>query len=127
MTLSGELTRLCELSDLPDPGGRAFSWGEGAWPLEFFVVRQGDDAYAYVNRCPHAGHELNWQPDRFLTSDGDLILCQSHGARFTIADGLCVLGPCPGASLTPIDLVNRDGALLASTKQLDALLAARDL
>lgn len=125
MTLSDDLTRLCELSDISDPGGRAFSWGEGAWPLEFFVVRQGKNAYAYVNRCPHAGSELNWQSDRFLTAEGDLILCQSHGARFTLPDGLCVLGPCPGESLTPIALVRRDGELYASVMQLDALLAAQ--
>ena len=120
--MSDDLSRLCALADLPDPGGRAFSWGEVAWPLEFFVVRKGHNAYAYVNRCPHAGHELNWQPDRFLTSEGDLILCQSHGARFTISEGLCILGPCPGASLIPVELVERDGDLFANVQQLDALL-----
>lgn len=123
--MSDELTRLCRLTELPDPGARAFSWGEGAWPLECFIVRQGDKAFAYVNRCPHAGHELNWQPDRFLTSEGDLILCQSHGARFTIADGLCVLGPCPGARLTRLTLTERSGELFASVAELAALLAAR--
>jgi len=123
--VSDELTSLCRLSEIPDPGARAFSWGDGAWPLEFFVVRHGDSAFAYVNRCPHAGHELNWQPDRFLTSEGDLILCQSHGARFTIADGLCVLGPCPGARLTRLALTENDGELFASAAELDSLLAAR--
>ncbi len=78
--MTGDLIRLCALDEIPDPGSRGFSWGEGDWPLQFFVVRQDGRVFAYPNRCPHAGHELHWQPDRFLTSEHDLILCQSHGA-----------------------------------------------
>ncbi len=125
--MAENLAPLCALDEIPDPGSREFQWGKGEWPLEFFIVREGDRAYAYLNRCPHAGHELNWQPDRFLTSECDLILCQSHGARFTLAEGLCVLGPCPGASLTPIALVQRDGELLVSARELEALKAARGI
>jgi nitrite reductase/ring-hydroxylating ferredoxin subunit len=39
------------------------------------------------------------RPDAFLTPDGSLILCSSHGALFEIATGLCVGGPCLGRSL----------------------------
>ncbi len=125
--MTDDFIRLCVLDDLPDPGSREFSWGEGGWPLELFVVRQGDRAFAYVNRCPHAGHALNLQPDRFLTTERDLILCQSHGARFTISEGLCVLGPCPGARLRSIALVLRDGDVLVSGRELEALSAAHRL
>ncbi len=122
--MTDDFLRLCALDDILDPGSREFDWGEGSWPLEFFVVRQGERAFAYLNRCPHAGHALNLQTDRFLTTERNLILCQSHGARFTIAEGLCVLGPCPGASLRPITLVLRDGDVLVSTRELGALKAA---
>ena len=122
--MTDDFLRLCALDDIPDTGSREFDWGEGSWPLEFFVVRQGERAFAYLNRCPHAGHALNLQTDRFLTTERNLILCQSHGARFTIAEGLCVLGPCPGASLRPITLVLRDGDVLVSTRELGALKAA---
>ena len=80
-----EMYRVCALDELPDPGSREFQWGEGDWPLEMFVVRQGNSAFGYLNRCPHAGHPLNWQTDHFLSKDNDLILCQSHGASFTIS------------------------------------------
>ena len=115
-------TPLCRLEDLSDPGSREFSWGEGEWPLEFFVVRKGDEVFGFVNRCPHQGHALNWQPDRFLTREGDLILCNSHGARFQIADGLCVGGPCPGARLRSITLRVDDGQVIADEAELQALL-----
>ena len=96
--------RLCAVQDLEDPGARGFQAGSGDWPLELFLVRRGNVVWGYVNRCPHAGHQLNWLPDRFLTRDGSLILCASHGACFELHTGLCVGGPCPGRSLQPVAL-----------------------
>jgi nitrite reductase/ring-hydroxylating ferredoxin subunit len=90
---------LCALSDLNDFGTKAFSAGAGDWPLRGFVVRHGEQVFAYLNRCPHAGHPLNLRPDRFLTDDGALILCNSHGAQFEPATGICVDGPCVGRRL----------------------------
>jgi nitrite reductase/ring-hydroxylating ferredoxin subunit len=95
---------LCRLSDLPDPGAREFRIGAGEWPVRIFVVREGSTAYAYLNRCPHAGHPLNWQPDRFLAPGGKLLLCASHGALFDKPTGQCVAGPCVGARLTAIEI-----------------------
>ena len=77
-----------------------------------FVVRRGNQVFAYVNRCPHAGHPLNWLPDRFLTSDNALILCGSHGALFEIATGVCVEGPCAGRSLQQIAVREENGYVL---------------
>jgi nitrite reductase/ring-hydroxylating ferredoxin subunit len=90
---------LCRMADLADPGARSFSVGAGEWPLGGFLVRKGAAVQAYVNHCPHQGHPLNLRPDAFLTPDGSLILCSSHGALFEIATGLCVGGPCLGRSL----------------------------
>jgi nitrite reductase/ring-hydroxylating ferredoxin subunit len=61
---------VCRLDELEDPGSKEFRIGEGDWPFKGFVVRQGDEVYAYQNFCMHAGHPLNWQPDSFLTEDG---------------------------------------------------------
>jgi len=112
---------LCALSELADPGCREFSWGEESWPLALFMVRRGGEVFGFVNRCPHAGHPLNWQPDRFLTVEEDLILCSSHGARFNISDGVCVAGPCPGASLERVALTVRDGDVVADADELSGL------
>jgi nitrite reductase/ring-hydroxylating ferredoxin subunit len=40
-------------------------------------------------------------PDRYLTREGDLIVCSTHGAMFRPHDGLCLAGPCEGRSLWP--------------------------
>lgn len=93
---------LCSLAELEPTGSLGFAVGEGAWPLRGFIVKASRGIAAYVNYCPHAGHPLNMRPNRFLTPDGSLILCGSHGALFARDDGLCIAGPCQGQKLTPI-------------------------
>lgn len=66
----------------------------------------------YRNRCPHAGFELNWLPDRFLDCDDRHIHCQVHGALFDIGTGRCVAGPCVGQHLESIPVRILDGDLM---------------
>lgn len=103
---------LCSLVELEQTGSRGFSLGEGDWPLRGFIVRTATGIAAYVNYCPHAGHPLNMRPDRFLTPDGSLILCGSHGALFARDNGLCIAGPCQGQRLTPIPVEQVSGWVL---------------
>jgi len=112
MAVELDLERVvCRLSEL-EGGARGFTVGSGDWPLRGFVVRVGATVRGYLNRCPHAGHPLDLLPQRFLTADGTLILCSSHGALFEKASGLCVAGPCAGRALTPIALQVRCGFVL---------------
>ena len=110
------------MAELEVTGAKGFAVGEGDWPLRGFLVRTMQGVAAYVNTCPHAGHPLNFKPDRFLTSDRSLILCASHGALFTRDEGLCIAGPCPGQSLrrVPIEVVG-EYVLLAEGVDPDAL------
>lgn len=100
------------LDELEDPGSREFRIGEGDWPFKGFVVRLGDDVFAYQNYCMHVGHPLNWAPDSFLTKDRNNIICSSHGAVYEIPTGLCIAGPCLGKSLRPLPVNIRDGVIL---------------
>lgn len=95
---------LCTLDELAESGSKEFSLGAGDWPLRGFVVRRANEVAAYVNRCPHAGHPLNLWPDRFLTADGSLLLCNSHGAMFDPTTGVCVDGPCIGERLQSLPI-----------------------
>jgi nitrite reductase/ring-hydroxylating ferredoxin subunit len=95
---------ICTLTDLEGTGARAFTFGEGGWPLRGFVVRVASEVRGYLNRCPHAAHPLDLLPGCFLTPDRTLIQCGSHGALFEKATGYCVAGPCAGGALTPIAL-----------------------
>lgn len=122
MTGSGATMPLCSLAEMADGGSKSFTVGEGEWPLRGMLIREGDTVHAYVNRCPHAGHQLNFMSDNFLTPDRQLIICRSHGAMFDKASGVCVAGPCPGEALTRIAVVVEAGIVkLSGDVDIDAL------
>ncbi len=77
--------------------------------VNLFVVRKEGQLYLYRNMCPHLGVPLNWDEDQFLDPDGALIQCCNHGALFRMEDGLCLEGPCVGASLSAIPFTIVDG------------------
>ena len=70
--------------------------------VEGFIINVYGSHRAYVNRCPHAGTPLDLWPNEFLTEDGQHLICATHGAIFDPRSGLCVEGPCPGATLEPL-------------------------
>jgi nitrite reductase/ring-hydroxylating ferredoxin subunit len=106
-------TRLCALSEIPDPGAKGFEFREGDQRFAGFVVRKNGAVFGYVDSCPHVGWPLAMF-DRYLTRDKDLIVCSGHGALFRIQDGLCLAGPCPDERLTAWPVrVNGDGIFVA--------------
>jgi nitrite reductase/ring-hydroxylating ferredoxin subunit len=116
---------ICRMSDLDEHGSRAFTIGAGDWPLRGFVVRAGNEVRGYVNHCPHAGHPLNLIAHRFLTSDGTLIVCCSHGALFEKSTGYCVAGPCAGQRLRVIPVQVVAGFVMLDG-EVDTLAGASD-
>jgi len=96
--------RLANVADLPDPGARGFDpCEEGRDTL--FVVRRGEVLRAYRDACPHfGGTPMAWRKDAYLNGDGTRIVCHAHGAQFDIASGECLLGPCLGQRLTPVEI-----------------------
>lgn len=115
-------TVFASLADLPDGATRGFDLTAEEWPLRGFLVRVGDAVHAYLNRCPHAGRPLNFLPDRFLSSDGELLQCVAHGALFEKDSGLCIAGPCVDDSLKRITVVLIDGEVrLAEDLDTDRL------
>lgn len=93
------MDQLCHLDAIPDGHSRGFSYKQRA----IIAVKQQGTLYLYVNRCPHRGIPLEWQPDQFLDLERQYIQCATHGALFQIDSGRCIQGPCRGQSLEPID------------------------
>ena len=98
---------ICKSETLAE-GGLAvrFPIGESA---NGFVIRFQGRVQGYVNQCPHMGTELDWQPGEVFDESGLYLVCATHGAIFDPQSGLCVAGPCRGASLQRIATVERDG------------------
>jgi nitrite reductase/ring-hydroxylating ferredoxin subunit len=63
------------------------------------VVRWKGALSAWRNLCPHLDVAMQYRKDRFMSADGQHIVCYAHGALFRPDSGVCVLGPCLGQSL----------------------------
>lgn len=96
---------ICRLADVPDGDARSFEIvrADGR-RIPVIVVRRGERAFVYRNRCPHRGTPLDWLPDRFLDAERRHLICATHGALFRFEDGVCISGPCAGDALEPIDV-----------------------
>jgi nitrite reductase/ring-hydroxylating ferredoxin subunit len=80
--------------------------------VEGFVVNHDGRFFAYVNRCAHTGTTLDLWPNEFFTEDGRHLICATHGAVYLPDTGLCIAGPCPGASLTPLPVAREGNTLV---------------
>jgi nitrite reductase/ring-hydroxylating ferredoxin subunit len=102
---------LCLVGDLADERSRGLDpLNEGRDTM--FVVRRGENIYAYRNACPHVPEaRMAWRKDEYLNADRSRIRCSAHGALFAIETGECIAGACVGEWLTPVYTVNRDGCL----------------
>jgi nitrite reductase/ring-hydroxylating ferredoxin subunit len=104
---------LCLLADLPSGVAMGFAPAEGAH-YGLFAVHGPNGPVVYVNACPHLGVPLDWLPGRFLSPDGSLIVCATHGAEFRIDTGQCLRGPCRGEALTLGPSTVVDGTLMVA-------------
>lgn len=98
---------LCKITDLEDPGSARFDLPVDYPPTvsrTICMIRRGYHVYGYINSCPHTLAPMDWQPGQFLSMDKQRIICSMHGAQFNIDDGYCILGPCTGSRLIPVDL-----------------------
>lgn len=85
---------------MAEGGSRGFDpFGAGRDTL--LVVRWRGVLSAWSNRCPHLDVAMQYRKDRFMSGDGQHVVCFAHGALFRPDTGLCVLGPCLGQSLQP--------------------------
>jgi nitrite reductase/ring-hydroxylating ferredoxin subunit len=106
--------RLCDLAEIPEPGAKGFRFRKDQAIFAGFVVRWDGQVAGYADSCPHAGWPLSAMDERWLTRDGERILCAAHGALFRREDGICVAGPCAGDRLDAWAVEVRDGALFTA-------------
>lgn len=104
---------ICSASELSDPASYGFSIEKNGEVIAGFLVKNDGRYFAYKNSCPHTSAPLDWLEHQFLDSEGALIQCAMHDARFFIETGECVFGPCFGESLKKLDVyVREDGIYL---------------
>lgn len=77
-----------------------------------FVIRFKGKVYAYVNQCAHVPVELDWQQGEFFTATKDYLICATHGAHYVPHTGECVMGPCKGKQLKPMQVEEKDQKII---------------
>ena len=88
-----------------------FSFTRGGKSLDGFVARFQGRLVAYENKCRHLPLSLDYADNRFFNTAGDQFVCQTHNAIYEPLTGLCVRGPCVGASLFALEIEEAAGAV----------------
>ena len=76
---------------------------------QYFLIYHKNTIFSYLNRCPHTGVNLDWVAHQFLDRNHEFIQCATHGALFSIKEGLCLRGPCVGDKLQIVENVVFEG------------------
>jgi nitrite reductase/ring-hydroxylating ferredoxin subunit len=100
-------SELCQLMEVGEAGKEVIFTSQGKRYYLMLFKHEGA-ILGYHNVCPHQGRNLNYAPERFLFDPEARLVCPHHGALFDVASGLCVQGPCQGASLRKIALSIED-------------------
>ena len=78
---------------------------------EGVLLRWKGEVMAFENKCQHLPLPLDYGDNRFFTTDGKFLVCQTHWAIYQPDTGLCVQGPCQGASLKKLSLEFAQGKI----------------
>src|SRR6218665_2308102 len=108
---------LCRLDELVEGQARGFDPLQHGRDSVFALVHEGQ-VRVYRNSCPHLDVRLEYRKDRFLSADGQLIVCYAHGAQFLPDSGLCIYGPCLGERLSALQWRLEGGWLVLEVGQL---------
>jgi nitrite reductase/ring-hydroxylating ferredoxin subunit len=110
--VAGAPRLICASADLADSGrGVRFEVEYRGERVAAFAVRYRGAVYGYLNRCLHVPMELDWSEGQFFDSNGDDLVCSTHGATYAAASGRCLDGPCNGQSLVQLLLEERDSGV----------------
>lgn len=101
-------TAICLTSDIEEGSAKGFPFNGG----KVIIVKKDGSLYAYENRCPHFGINLEVQPDRFFSHDNQYLQCSMHGALFELDTGDCISGPCRGQPLRKVELTQQGDQVL---------------
>jgi nitrite reductase/ring-hydroxylating ferredoxin subunit len=112
LAMSDEIIPICDSIALIEGGrGIRFPVATGGRNASGFVVRYNNIVHGYLNRCAHVPIELDWNEGEFFDSSGLYLMCSTHGAMYTPESGYCIGGPCRGARLRTIIVIEKDSQI----------------
>jgi nitrite reductase/ring-hydroxylating ferredoxin subunit len=108
---------ICASGELAEGGdGMRFELEWEGETAPAFAIRHGGRVYAYLNRCAHIAMELDWKQGKFFDTDGEYLICSTHGALYAPESGACRGGPCRGAKLVGLNVFEAGGSVYLNVK-----------
>jgi nitrite reductase/ring-hydroxylating ferredoxin subunit len=107
------------LGELNDGQTKKFEIKRKDRVTEAFLLKKDGRHFAYLNLCRHWSVGLDFNDNEFFSEDGEWIICKNHGAIYDPTTGACQSGPCNGAALYRVPLVEREGIIYADTGKVD--------
>jgi len=102
---------IATIQDLEQARTAKFTFKREGIPRDGFVALFDGQVVAYENLCRHIPLTIDYGDNRFFTTDGRHFVCQTHGAIYEPLGGLCVRGPCEGASLRKLEIEVSEGKI----------------
>ena len=91
--------------------GVRFEVTDGTKIYSAFVVRSTNGVASFVNQCAHLALELDWNLGEFFDSNGQNLVCATHGALYNPKTGACIGGACRDRPLQALRIVESDGCI----------------
>ncbi len=114
-----KLQKILYEGELPEGNSKKFLVKLEDRVTEAFVFRKGDQYHAYLNLCRHWTVGLDFDDNDFFSEDKEWLICKNHGAIYHPTTGICEGGPCGGAALYRVPLIEKKGAIYADLKKID--------
>jgi nitrite reductase/ring-hydroxylating ferredoxin subunit len=110
--MAGRERLICASDEVIERGkGVRFTLERAGGMVPAFAIRYRGRVHAYLNRCAHVSVELDWAEGEFFDLSGLYLVCATHGAVYYPDSGRCAGGPCAGAGLKPLEIVEREGCV----------------
>lgn len=103
--------KIADESEITEGASVKFRFTRHGKFVDGFVARFRGELIAFENKCRHLPLSLDYGDNQFFSRDGKHLICQTHGALYEPASGLCVRGPCEGERLKPLKIAVRNGAV----------------
>lgn len=115
------------ISSLASGQSKTFTFDRDGEMHPGFLIRVGDEFFAFANRCPHWNVDLDMGNGDFFVERLAAVVCRNHGALFDPRTGACWMGPCAGQRLEqfPLSVASDRAVVTIATTQSSAKGARR--
>ncbi len=113
------LLKIAPVGELKNHQSKKFMIQRADRQTEAFLIQKDGRHYAYLNLCRHWTVGLDFDGNEFFSEDGEWLVCKNHGAVYNPVTGGCEGGPCGGAPLYRVPLVEKEGFIYADVENVD--------